>query len=205
MSNDNAMSEDFFGTYGGGSGGSGAPSFKFARKGDTVKGTVKSLRQTDQTYFSGPDAGKPIPDEKRPGQNKQQIVATLETNLRNWEGVARIPRDEDGNDLPASEDTGSRAIYIKGWMIGAIGDAVRAATNGERRGLYVGDQIAVALIEEHDSARQTPKKYKANVKPAAVGAELFDQAEDERTDKAVASAGEPNLNLGDDDEVEVPF
>lgn len=206
MSIDNTTSSDFFDTYSG-SGGGGAPSFAFRQKGDTVKGVVKALKQMDQTHFSGIDAGKPIPDPKRPGQNKKQLAVTLETKLRNWEGVTSTPTDADGNQLPASEDTGARAIYVKGWMIGAIADAVSAATGGERRGLYVGDTIAVQLVEAHDAARQNPKKYRANVKPAPVGADLFEQAEAEQTAASVKATEADNdaLDLGDEDEVKVPF
>lgn len=196
-------SESFFDTYSS-EGGTGAPSFHFADKGDVVKGTVVSTKVTDQTVFNSNPPEK-IPDSKRPGQYKKQLVVVLDTNLRNWEGVnpkSKSIRDEEGNKRPGSEDTGARAIYVKGWMIGAVGDAVKAATNGARKGVIPGDKLGVQLSEQVPTGKGNPmNKFTANCIAAPVGADLFDEAENDAAEAKAATATEkPSLDLGDDDE-----
>lgn len=190
--------EEFFDTYAS-EGGPGVPAFWFSQIGATIKGTVVSTKITDQTvYKSNPP--RPIPDPKRPGQNKKQIVAVIETNLSNWEGISpksTLHKNEDGTLRPASEDTGARTIYIKGWMIGAVADAVKEATGGQRKGIIPGDQIAVKLSEQVDTGEGNPlNKFVANVKPAPVGEDLFSEAEEENAAKA-ADTSKPTA---DDDE-----
>lgn len=193
--------EDFFNTYSG-EGGGGAPAFRFQEVGDTVKGVVASTRPMEQTVF-GSNPPKPIPDPKRPGQNKMQLQVVLETNLRDWAGC-KPGKDRDGNPEPASADTGARAIYVKGWMIGAIGDAVSEATNGERRHLIPGDKVAVQFSETEDTGKGNPlKKFSANVVPTAKGAEMFNEAEQERASTAPANAAA--MSFDDEDEDEAPF
>lgn len=193
--------KDFFDTYSG-DGGGGAPAFKFQQIGDTVKGIVVSTRPMEQTLF-GSNPPKPIPDPKRPGQNKMQLQVILETKLRDWAGC-NPGKDRDGNQEPPSADTGSRAIYVKGWMIGAISSAVSAATNGERRHLLPGDKVAVQFSESEDTGKGNPlKKFSANVVPTAAGAEVFNEAEEERATAPVNAAA---MSLDDDeDEMEAPF
>lgn len=196
--------DDFFDTYAP-EGGGGAPSFHFGNLGDTVKGKIVSLRQMDQTYFG---TKTPIPDPKRPGQNKKQLQVILETPLRNWEGCKNNQSsDQDGNLRPPSEDTGARAIYIKGWMIGAVADAVAKATDGKERAPRVGGMLAVQFSEAEPTNKGNDlKKYAANYKAPAVGAELFEDAEEEKTTNAVAAANAPSMSLDDDeDDIEVPF
>ena len=195
-------SQDFFDTYAG-EGGGGAPAFKFQSLGDTVKGVVVSTRPMEQTVF-GSNPPRPIPDPKRPGQNKMQLQVILETNLRNWEGC-NPGKDRDGNPEPASADTGSRAIYVKGWMIGAIKQAVLEATGKERGHLLPGDKIAVQFSESVDTGKGNPlKKFSANVVPTSKGAELFNQAEEEGASVAPANASAMSLDDGDD-EIAPPF
>lgn len=81
----------------------GGKTAKFPTIGTTVSGTIRAVHppeaQTDLT------TGKEIPD-------KYQV---------------RIDLDTDDRDPSDPEDTGSRTLYVKGWMRGAIGDAVRRA------------------------------------------------------------------------------
>lgn len=187
----------FFDSHSGGGGG-GAPSFKHVEVGDTVAGEIVSMRQMDQTHYSGPLAGQPIPDEKR-GGNKKQLQIVLRTNLRNWAGCGDVPpTDRDGNPQPPSEDEGMRAIYVRGWMTGAVTDAVR-----EAGAMYpdVGGQLAVRLIEAHDKKKQNPKKYDAKYKAPAPGADMFADEAVQADARAQASAPAPATNLDD----EVPF
>ena len=192
--------EDFFDTYAGGGQGAGAPSFYFDKVGAIVKGTVVSTKVTDQTYFG---TTTPIPDDKRPGQNKKQIVVVLETGLRNWDGIKNTPTLEDGVTVrPASEDTGARAIYVKGWMIGAVADAIQEATDGKRKAPIPGDQLAVKLSEKVNTGKGNPlNKFTANAKAAPEGAELFDQAEEDAAQaKSKVDDSKPSLDDGGDDE-----
>lgn len=190
-----SSSQDFFNTYSG-EGGGGAPAFKFQSLGDTVKGVVVSTRPMEQTVF-GSNPPKPIPDPKRPGQNKMQLQVILETKLRNWAGC-NPGKDRDGNPEPADADTGSRALYVKGWMIGALADAVSTATKGERRHLIPGDKVAVQFSESVDTGKGNPlKKFSANVVPTAAGAEMFDESEEER---AVAPVDAGAMSFDDDDD-----
>src|SRR5690606_38639626 len=78
--------------------------------------------------------------------------------------------------LPPSEDDGKRAIFVKGWMITPVGDAVEAAT--KRRGA---PQPGGMLAVRHSGTRPAPGKpqpiklYEAHYQAPAAGAELFNQ------------------------------
>lgn len=187
----------FFDTHSGG--GGGAPSFKHTNVGDTVSGEIVSMREMDQTHYSGPLAGQPIADEKR-GGNKKQLQVVLRTELRNWQGC-EPSKDQDGNPEPASNDEGMRAIYVRGWMIGAVADAVRAAG---AKYPEVGGTLAVRLIEAHDTKKQNPKKYDARYKAPAPGAGMFaEEAVQADAQAAQAQAASPTQAAELDDEI--PF
>lgn len=132
--------EDFFD----GVGQAGAPSFKFNGVGDGVRGTIVSQYATVVTDTSGnvkfyPPKGnegpRPIP----------QLNVTLQTSLRNWDKVNKIPVDENGNPKPPSEDDGLRRIYVKYDMRNAVGRALVAAgiTHG---GIQNGGELAVKMV-----------------------------------------------------------
>ena len=197
--NTNSDASSFFSQFSGG--GGGAPSFAFQKLGDTVKGRVVSCKMMDQTYF-GTD--NKIPDGK--GGFKKQLQVVLETTLRNWDGLKKTPTDQDGVEKPASEDTGSRAIYVKGWMIGPVSDAILKATNGERNFPVAGDILAVQFSEETPTNKGNPlKKFAANAKAAPEGFGDFAEALEEKTAAATAPAG-PSLDLEDEDDgVTPPF
>ena len=194
MSYDSEVS-DFFNNHGGGGGG-GAPSFKHVNVGDTVVGEIVSMREMDQTHYSGPNQGQPIKDEKR-GGNKKQLQVVLRTELRNWQGC-EPSKDMDGNPQPASEDEGMRAIYVRGWMTGAVQDAVRKA--GEKFP-EVGGKLAVKLIEAHDTRKQNPKKYEAKYKAPTPGAGMFAEEAVQADAKQAAQQSTPAESMDD----EIPF
>lgn len=199
----NNEAADFF-SENASTGGGGAPSFKFANVGDVVKGKVVSTRVMPDT---DPNTGQQRVDKKT-GKPKQQMQVILETKLRNWAGCK--PRKNDDGSIPdPSEDTGARAIYLKGgWMINAVAEAVKEATDGARQFPAAGDIMAVMFSEEKDTGKMNPLKlYKANVKAAPEGLdEEFFEAEEEQTNKAVNAAESKALNLDDDDDdIEVPF
>ena len=155
-------------------GGNYAPSFKFGEIGANVAGTILSLEQQDQTDYK--DRDKKLYDKK--GNVKQQLQIILETPLRNWQGVARIPADPDTQyPLPPSKDDGRRAIYVKGWMIGAVGEAVEKAT-GRRGAPQVGGKLAVRFAKtrpSRDPQDNDIKLYEARYEPPSPADQMFAQ------------------------------
>ena len=155
-------------------GGNYAPSFKFGDIGANVAGTILSLEQQDQTDYK--DRDKKLYDKK--GNVKQQLQIILETPLRNWQGVARIPADPDTQQpLPPSKDDGRRAIYVKGWMIGAVGEAVEKAT-GRRGAPQVGGKLAVRFAKtrpSRDPQDNDIKLYEARYEPPSPADQMFAQ------------------------------
>lgn len=191
---------DFFGTYSGE--GGGAPGFRFVDVGDTVKGKIISMRQMDQTDFT---TGQPILDAKRKNPDgtpmvKKMLQIVLQTELRDWAGC-KPGTDVNNQPLPGSEDDGTRAIYVRGWMIGALSDAVREA---EAKYPEVGGELAVRLSELAPSGKGNPiKKYIAKYKKPSVGEDFFAQ-EAVQADASAAASGQapqsPAQNMDD-----VPF
>lgn len=193
--------DEFFDAYSG-SGGGGGPAFKFDAIGDVVKGEIISTRVLDQRDYR---TNNLIPDPKRPGQMKKQLQVVLQTTLRNWAGCKQ-GKDAEGKLLPPEADTGARAVYVKGWMTGAVGDAVHKATGGASRTPVPKGILAVMFSTEEDTGRGRPlKKYEANYKAPATGSDLFEEDATERTAQATqAATGATALNL-DEDEIVAPF
>jgi hypothetical protein len=122
--------EDFFDGV-----GTGAPSFKFNGPGTGIKGTIVDQYRTHVTDTAGvvktyPKSGDPIP----------QLNVTLQTALRNWKGVNKIPTDVEGNELPGSDDDGLRRVYVKYDMRRAVAVAVKGV--GERY-MKTGGELAI--------------------------------------------------------------
>lgn len=113
--------DDFFDGVGEG----GAPGFKFDGVNTGVKGTIVDQYRTFVT-----EPGSRKPKEYSDGTPIPQLNVTLQTELRNWDKVTKVPTDADGDALPASEDDGKRRIFVKYDMRRAIGVAVKQA--GER-------------------------------------------------------------------------
>lgn len=170
-----------------GGGGMFGPSFKFGSIGDMVVGEVLEISMQDQTEF-GTDT-KII--DPRTGNPKRQMRVVLQTSLRNWEQVAKLPVDQDKNPLPASDDTGTRSIYVKGWMMGSVGDAIRAA--GETGAPKVGGKLAVKFTEEAPSGKGNPtKKFAAQyAAPPKGNAEADDLLGGSTTTAAQSAAATP--------------
>lgn len=189
---------DFFNNMGGG--GGGAPSFAFKNVGDTVKGKVISARSMGRTEFG---TSTPLINKKT-GLQEKQVQVILETNLRNWDGCTNPGKDQDGNELPGSEDTGSRAIYVKSMMGGAVADAIGNATGGLRRFPAPGDILAVQLSGRKPSGKGKPTNlFAANAVAAPEGFESFAANQEEKTETAAANPSA--LNLDDEDNAAPPF
>lgn len=168
-------------------GGNYAPSFKFANIGDAVQGEILSTAQQEQTDINDKTGQTKLYDKR--GNVKQQLQVILQTDLRNWQGVSRVPTNGDPQNpqpLPPSEDDGRRAIYVKGWMIGAVGDAVAATNNGQRGAPRVGGKLGVRFSAERPATPNNIKLYEAHYQPPAAGGELFSQAAPQAAPQAPA-------------------
>lgn len=142
----------------------GSPSAKFKDVGDSVVGEIVDKYLIDYVPF-----GKKEPEtDERTGQVVKQLAIVLQTDLRNWEGVSKIPTDQDGNKRPESADTGRRALYArKGTNIySALGKALKEA---DAKDLEVGGKFGVQFNEEEDTGKGNPlKKFRAKyTKPVA--------------------------------------
>ena len=187
--------DDFFGQ------GEFTPTAKFTNAtgpggntevGGKIVGTIVSMNKQPQKTVG---TGEPIPDGK--GGFKQEMKIILDTDYRNWEKVAVVPNGDDDKPLAPSEDDGRRAIYVRGWMIGAIGDAVRKAT-GQSGGPVVGGKLGVKVTELVPTTKGNPyAKYAAVYTPPATSQdEFFDEpaqpaANLQESVKAAQPADEP--------------
>lgn len=155
----------------------GAPSFSWgdAEIGAVVQGEILATKQQDQTVI-GTNPPEPIIDPKT-GKPKQQLQVILQTELRNFDGCSkqRPPSDPQGNRLDPATDDGKRAIYVKGWMVGAVGDAVKATTGKVGPPVTAG-HLAVRLTERVPTQKGHPyNKYAARYQappPVAAGADM---------------------------------
>lgn len=167
--------DDFFGQ------GEFVPTAKFTNDtgpegrtqvGGKIVGEILSMAKQDQKDFV---TGDPIPDGK--GGNKQELKVVLQTEYRNWDKVAKVPEDDDKKPMADSEDDGRRAIYVRGWMIGAIGDAVKKAT-GNPGGPKVGGKLGVKVTELVDTTKGNPfPKYEAVYTPPAASDGFFEESQ----------------------------
>jgi hypothetical protein len=181
--------DDFFD----GVGGSGAPSFKFGGTNTGIKGKVVDQYRTFVT-----EPGSREPKTYADGTPIPQLNVTLQTDLRNWDKVAKVPVDpETQQPRPASEDTGLRRIFVKYDMRRAIGAALQAV--GEKA-LATDGELAVKQTGEKDTKKANglplyEARYKAPEK--AENADLWDTGSDAPDESAGASASAP---VADDDE-----
>jgi len=161
---------------------SGAPSASFKNIGDFVIGEVVDQYQIEATDFA---TGEVLKDKKT-GETIMQLVIVLQTELRNWDRVAKIPKvdsnDRNSADKPASEDDGKRAIYVKKYtnIHAAIGGAVVAAT-GQKGPVRNGGTLGVEFFKDEDRGKGNPlkhyrAKYTAPVPAAASANGFFDGA-----------------------------
>lgn len=173
-------------------GGDFAPTLKFTldkgpegrtQVGGGVIGEILSMTKQQQTkYQSNP----PEPIMAKDGVTPlMELKVVLQTELREWDKCAKVPKDDEGKPLAPSEDDGRRAIYVRGWMTGAIGDAVEKAT-GKKGAPKVGGRLGVKLTELVETNKGNPyPKYEA-VYEAPSGAEGFDFSSSEGKTTTVA-------------------
>lgn len=141
-------------------GGGGAPSFKFAKPGDSVTGKITDLQLVQQRAYSPTGLGelKTWPS----GDPMMQLNVTLQTDLR---------------DPSLEDDDGKRRVYIDGRRIReAVKDAyTKAGTDG----LAVGGTYTQTFTG-YDPKSQNPqnpaKLYEVVYRPPSPSAEFFNEA-----------------------------
>ena len=136
--------------------GTGARSAAFKEHKDEVWGTIMSSATRQQTNLQGE------PKTYDNGDPMLQVVITLLTSQR----------DDD-------DDDGLRAVYAKGQMLKAIGDAVRKAG---ARGIEDGGKLFVRYVSDAEPKQRGfngAKQYIAKYDPPATITEIPDQQDDE--------------------------
>lgn len=126
----------------------GGKYFPFKEIGDSITGIIDTVHDPEQqTDING------IPVTKADGSPKWQFRVDLATDLRN---------DED--------DDGKRTVYVKGWMTGALGDAVKTAG---AKGLEPGARLTIAVVAQDPPPQKGMRpvnKFAATYEPPAPGA-----------------------------------
>lgn len=166
--------EDFFAPRGG-----GAPSFDFEKKiGNGVVGTIVKMEKVQQTKQGDPDTK--LWFDKEQTRPRMQLNVTLQTDLRDWKGC-KVPTDAEGHDKPASEDDGTRRVYLKYKSQEAVGEALRKA--GEKTP-KLGGRLGLKLtgIEPNPNGSGNVHLYEAMYE-APSGAEGFDFGGDKAADE----------------------
>lgn len=165
--------ENFFDNTGG---GSGAPSISLKRVDDYVSGTIVDQFMAEAKKFGTDDVER----DSKTGAPIQQLVVILQTDLRDWMGVSRIPwidpNDQSKGQKPASEDDGKRALYVKPWtnIHAAVGDAVKASNGGKPGPLQNGGKLDVKIVNLKDTGKGNPlKEHAARYTPPAPGGDFF--------------------------------
>jgi len=142
------MSEPTIGGFFGG----GGTSAKFPQQGAKVEGTITKVHPPEQQRDF--DTQQPIP-------GKYQVKIELATEER---------------DPNIDGDEGARTLYVKGWMQGAIGDALRKAGAKEPE---VGGKLAVTWSSTAPPSRpglQGAHQYTATYTPPSKAGSFFQEA-----------------------------
>jgi hypothetical protein len=132
----------------------GGKTAKFPNVGDEIEGEITFISDPEPQTKMGTDE---IVVDKRTGQPKLQVRV----------GLATSQRDADDED-----DDGSRTVYVKGWMRGAIGDALRKAG---AKSLAVGGRLKVIHTGTKPSeiGLNPTKLYEAVYVPPSATSDFF--------------------------------
>jgi hypothetical protein len=153
-------------------GGGGAPGFKFETIGNGVKGIVTDIYKTNVTKINSTDAKLDKNGNKIP-----QLNVTLQTDLRDWKGVIKVPVTKDDNGvetpIPASEDTGLRRIFVRYQLSRAVGEAIQAA-EAANSDFKPGAELAVKYVSDQPMPEGSMKIYEARFKKGEPSADGFD-------------------------------
>lgn len=131
--------DDFFAEHAGG-GGIGIPSIDIDKVGDSVVGEILDVQRGHVTEIGTTDAKL-----NKNGETMPQLVVTLQTELRNWEGANKPATDEDGNPKPPADDDGKRRHFIKyGSNVEILAKAL-AAADAKGSDMVEGSKLAIKL------------------------------------------------------------
>lgn len=136
--------------------GTGARSAKFSAHGDQVFGTIMSAVTRQQTDLQG-------------------NLKTFDNGDPMWQVIITLLTDQHDDD----DDDGLRAVYAKGQMLRAIGDAVRKA--GEK-GIEDGGRLVVRYVSDAEPKQRGfngAKQYIAKYEPPTHMTEIPEQADEE--------------------------
>lgn len=163
---------DFFDNAGG---GAGAPSASLKNVNDNVTGEIVEMFKKDYVPFGKTEPEK---DESEPDGKRKQLVIILQTALRNWQGVSKVPKvdpaDPNSAEKAPSEDDGKRAIYVpnRSNLQYAIGKAVTAAGSGVK--FSTGGQLGVRIFNLKDTGKGNPlKEHEARYVAPSAGDGFF--------------------------------
>lgn len=178
-------------------GGTAAPSAKLKDLNDSVVGTVTEVYKKDFTKFG--EKNPQIIVDPKTGQSRvrKQMVVILQTDQRNWQGVAKIPvvdpSDKDSAQKPPSEDDGTRAVYIPEMIKGEgsngiIFATVQALRAAGMKGIDVGSKFFVTIADTKPTDFGNDLKiYEAKVKPPEAGADVFGSVPEQQAPAAPAA------------------
>lgn len=175
MTSNNDGTENFFDNIG----GAGAPSIKLSAVNDGVIGVIETQFKAEAKEF-GTDKVKL---DRKTGEPIMQLVVILQTDLRNWDRVAKVPLvdkdDKSKGTKDPSEDDGRRALYIEPWtnLHAAVGKAIVDGT-GSKGPLRDGGTLGVKITELRDTGKGNPLKVFAAqyTAPAASGGDFFGES-----------------------------
>lgn len=140
-------------------GGGGAPSAVLKDLNDKVYGEIVGQRIVDYIPF-----GKTDPETNKDGSIRKQLVVTLQTELRGWAGVSKIPlvdRDDASKGYKdPSEDDGKRNVYLPQWsnIQAAVAEAVRKTNGGKPAPLRDGGKLGIRVSNLKDVGKGNPLK-----------------------------------------------
>jgi hypothetical protein len=183
-------------------GGTGAPSFEWPKQIDpknknrmipVIGGAVQG-EITDIYVTVVKDINTKEPKLDKRGRQQGQVNLTLQTSLRNWESVVNIPTDDDDNELPASEDTGERRIYVKYRLLDAISKAIKEsdqASGGPRKGAKLAVKVSDLIYDKDPTRHPLPDYIAKYVPPVSSPADDMFAAEQAKAPAATPPAEDP--------------
>lgn len=172
MSQNPTSTDDFFD----GSIRSSAPSIKMSDVNDGVLGEIVDQFKVEQKKFGSDE----VIVDKKTQQPILQLVVVVQTDLRNWDRVSKIPRvdpsDKNSAEKDRSEDDGKRAIYIPPYtnIHSAVGRATAATNGGTPCGLRNGGRFGLKVAALEDVGKGNPKRvFEAMYQPPAQSQDFF--------------------------------
>lgn len=180
-------------------GGGGAPGFKFETIGNGVKGVVTDIFKTNVTKMNSQDAKLDKNGNKIP-----QLNVTLQTDLRDWKGVIKVPtkRDDKGEDtgvpVDPSEDTGLRRVFLKYQASRAVGEAIQAA-GAVSSDFKKGATLAIKYVGNQPMNEGEMKLFEARFEKGTDSADGFDFGT-QASEPAASTVSAPAAAPAQDDE-----